>query len=211
MLPCFFGGKVDLWLVLMLPFSGAPLNVRYALRFFFCLIIMICSFLSQTKHVLGQQPSKDLAIIICKCGSNSLIAAFHNSQQCSRVNKQGTVRHTVVDGSQKQFSHKRLSSRYKTPWSQGNCFLCQLMAFWPWPDRWCPFLHWQNTPFCGALFFLWSRCWMQSTWKNSGDAVPQGHGASLCAGRFQQKTENVCTESYIGQALVWWLYFEWNL
>jgi len=79
----------------MLPFSGAPFNAHYALRFFFCLIIIICSFLSQTKHVLGQQPLKGLAIVLCKCGSNSVVAALHNSHQCSSVNKQGAVRHMM--------------------------------------------------------------------------------------------------------------------
>lgn len=92
---CFADRRTDLWLVLMLWFSDAPLNVHYALRFFFCFIIIICSFLSQTKHVLEQQPLKGLAIVICQCGSNSVIAAFHNSHQSSSVNNQGAVRYMM--------------------------------------------------------------------------------------------------------------------
>lgn len=49
-LVALFSWQTDLWLGLMLLFHGAPFNGHCALRFF-CLIVIIYSFSSQTKHV----------------------------------------------------------------------------------------------------------------------------------------------------------------
>lgn len=188
---CFFGMKSDLWLVLMLQFSGAPFNVDYALRFFLYLITVICSFLSQTKHVLGQQPLKGLDIVICKCGSNSVIASFHNSHQCSSVNKQAAVRHMM--GARSNLATRVYHQDKKHP---GAGELSPLPAYDSltageidgalfFTDKIFLFVE----PWC----FLWSQCWMQTTWKSCADAVPKRHGASVYAGRVQQETKDTCT------------------
>lgn len=200
----------------MLPFSGAPFNVHYALRVFFCLIIIICSFLSQAKHVLGQQPLKGLAIIISKCGSNSVIAAFHNSHHCSSVNKQGAVRHMM--GARSNLATRVYHQDTKHPGAgklsplpahgsltagqidgalvfslTKNSFLQSLGASPGWGCK----LH------EGALGanYMKELCWCCSKETWSLPACREGSAGD----------QKYCTESYVGQALVRWLCFERHL
>lgn len=117
------------------------------------------------------------------------------------------------DGRQKQFSHKSLSSRYKIPWSSEIVSFASSLLSDCWLDRLCPFFffHWQNIPFCRALVlplipllhenYMRELCWCCSREMWSLPVCREGSA----------ETKGVCTENYIGQALVWWLYFEGHL
>lgn len=161
--------------------------------------------------MLGQQPLKGLAVIICKCGSNSVIAAFHNSHQCSNVNKQGAVRCMMGDGSNLATRVYHQDTKYP-----GAAKLSPLPAHCSLTAGWIDcalffFFHWQNIPFCRALVlplipllhenYMRELCWCCSREMWSLPVCREGSA----------ETKGVCTENYIGQALVWWLYFEGHL